>query len=71
MAAAENENLALKEQIRATDEFLQQAREKVRAVKLKLMEADHYRALVHELRSRRYLRPFIPRVGFNLRKRFS
>jgi glycosyltransferase involved in cell wall biosynthesis len=52
---------AIERQLRATDELLQQAREKVRALKLKRLEADHYRALLHELRSRWYLRPFIPR----------
>ena len=52
---------AIERQLGATDELLQQAREKVRALKQKRLEADHYRALLHELRSRWYLRPFIPR----------
>ena len=52
---------ALLDQVRATEELLGQAREKVRALKHKRLEADHYRALLHELRSRWYLRPLIPR----------
>jgi glycosyltransferase involved in cell wall biosynthesis len=60
LAAAENGSRALKEQIRAIDELLQQARERLRSAKRKLTEAEHYRSIVHDLRSRWYLRPFIP-----------
>ncbi len=60
LAAAENENRALKEQARALDELLQRAREKLRLAKRKQNEARHYRSLLHDLRSRWYLRPFIP-----------
>ena len=60
LAATENENRALNGQVRALDELLQQARQKLRSAKRELTEAKHYRSLVHELRSRWYLRPFIP-----------
>ncbi len=33
---------------------------KLRSARRKLTEAEHYRSLVHELRSRWYLRPFLP-----------
>ena len=60
LASFEARCRALQEQVRATDELLEQAREKIRAAKRKGIEADHYRSLLHELRSRWYLRPFIP-----------
>ncbi len=57
---AGNEGRALKEQMRALDELLQRAREKLRAAKRKEAEAEYYRSILHDLRSRWYLRPFIP-----------
>ena len=60
LASFEARCRALQEQVRATDELLEEAREKIRAAKHKGIEADHYRSLLHELRSRWYLRPFIP-----------
>lgn len=53
-------NLSLEGQVLATEELLHQAQEKVRSMKQKRIEADHYRSLLHELRSHWYLRPFIP-----------
>lgn len=50
---------ALLDQVRATEELLGQAREKLRAARGKRNEAKHYRTLLHDLRSRWYLRPFI------------
>jgi len=60
LASFEARCRALQEQARVTDELLEQAREKVRAAQRKSIEADHYRSLLHKLRSRWYLRPFIP-----------
>jgi glycosyltransferase involved in cell wall biosynthesis len=54
-------NRVLDELVRATEELLEEARDKVRANRRKRIEADHYRNLLHQLRSRWYLRPFIPR----------
>lgn len=53
-------NESIERQLRTTEELLQQAQEKVRSTKRKRIEADHYRSLLHRLRSRWYLRPFIP-----------
>lgn len=58
--AAVERNLSLEHQFLATEELLQRAREKVKLYKRKGIEADHYKALIHDLRSRWYLRPFIP-----------
>jgi glycosyltransferase involved in cell wall biosynthesis len=60
LVSAEARCHELEDELRATNELLEQAREKVRAAKRKRIEADHYRSLLHELRSRWYLRPFIP-----------
>lgn len=50
---------ALLDQVRATEELLGQAREKLRVARRKRGEAMHYRTLLHDMRSRWYLRPFI------------
>jgi glycosyltransferase involved in cell wall biosynthesis len=50
-----------KNRLRETEKSLEKASEKVRGLKRKGIEADHYRSLLHQLRSRWYLRPFIPR----------
>jgi glycosyltransferase involved in cell wall biosynthesis len=60
LTAAENENRALKEQVRALDELLQRARDKLRVARGKQTDAEHYRSLLHQLRARWYLRPFLP-----------
>lgn len=53
-------NQSIGRQLRDTEELLHQAQEKVRSMKQKRIEADHYRSLLHQLRSHWYLRPFIP-----------
>lgn len=58
--AAGNESRALKEQVRALDELLQRARQKLRSAKRKQADAEYFRSILHDLRSRWYLRPFIP-----------
>lgn len=58
--APENENHALKEQIHALDELLWRARQKLRSAKRKQADAEYYRSILHGLRSRWYLRPFLP-----------
>nr|MBA3352160.1 hypothetical protein [Blastocatellia bacterium] len=58
--ASENENHALKEQIHALDELLWRARQKLRSAKRKQADAEYYRSILHDLRSRWYLRPFLP-----------
>ncbi len=62
---AENENRALKEQLRALDALLLRARQKLRFAQRKEADAKYYRSILHDLRSRWYLRPFIP--GHKLR----
>lgn len=44
----------------AAEETIVALRLKLRAANRKRKDADHYRALLHQLRSRWYLRPFIP-----------
>jgi glycosyltransferase involved in cell wall biosynthesis len=61
LAVVENENRALYEQVRATDDLLRHSREKLNAARRRLAQTDHYRSLVRDLRSRWYLRPFLPR----------
>lgn len=58
--AAVERSLSLEEQFLATEELLQRTREKAKLCKRKRIEADHYKALLHGLRKRWYLRPFIP-----------
>jgi len=58
--AALNRNKSLERQLRATERALEQAEEKVRRHRRKQFEFDHYKALLHKLRKRWYLRPFIP-----------
>jgi glycosyltransferase involved in cell wall biosynthesis len=51
---------SLERQIYVTEQELEQALEKLRSSKSKRTEAAHYRSLIHRLRQRWYLRPFIP-----------
>ena len=51
---------SLERQINVTEQELEQALEKLRSSKSKRTEAAHYRSLIHRLRQRWYLRPFIP-----------
>lgn len=62
---AEARSRALEAQARASDLSLERIRDEARAAKRKRTEGEHYRALLHDLRSRWYLRPFIP--GHRLR----
>ena len=58
--AALNRNKSLERQLRATERALEQAEEKIRRHRRKQSAFDHYKALLHQLRKRWYLRPFIP-----------
>jgi len=59
--ASEEHNKLMERQLWLTEELLQRAQQKVQSAKRKQLEADHYRSLLHQLRSRWFLRPFIPR----------
>jgi glycosyltransferase involved in cell wall biosynthesis len=51
---------SLERQLDATEQTLERALEKIRSSRRKLTETEHYKFLVHRLRKRWYLRPFIP-----------
>jgi len=53
-------NHSLESELLAAEEALAGLRQKLRAANKKRREAEHYRSLLHQLRSRWYLRPFIP-----------
>jgi glycosyltransferase involved in cell wall biosynthesis len=53
-------NKSLEGELLAAEEALTSLREKLRAANRKRSEADRYRSLLHRLRARWYLRPFIP-----------
>ena len=53
-------NHSLESELLAAEEALAGLRQKLRAANRKRSEAEHYRSLLHQLRSRWYLRPFIP-----------
>jgi glycosyltransferase involved in cell wall biosynthesis len=53
-------NQSLESELLAAEEALAGLRQKLRAANRKRSEADHYRSLLHQLRSHWYLRPFIP-----------
>lgn len=50
---------SLERQLQVTEEMLARSEEKARKGRRKRTEANHYRALLHQLRARWYLRPFI------------
>jgi glycosyltransferase involved in cell wall biosynthesis len=51
---------SLEGQLHATEQRLAEALSKVDALKPKLAEGSHYKSIIHHLRKRWYLRPFIP-----------
>jgi glycosyltransferase involved in cell wall biosynthesis len=51
---------SLEGQLHATEQLLAEALNKVQASKPKLAEYRHYKSIIHRLRKRWYLRPFIP-----------
>src|ERR1700741_4931034 len=51
---------SLEGQLHATEQSLAEALNKVQARKPKLAEGSHYKSIIHRLRKRWYLRPFIP-----------
>jgi len=53
-------NQSLESELRAAEDALADLRQKLRSANRKRGEASHYRSLLHQLRSRWYLRPFIP-----------
>ena len=53
-------NQSLESELLAAEETVAGLRQKLRAANRKRSEAEHYRSLLHQLRSRWYLRPFIP-----------
>ncbi len=57
--AAEARSEALLDQLRATEMLLDRTRARVRNWRQKKLESEHYRSLLHDLRARWYLRPFI------------
>lgn len=59
-AAAIERIRSLERQLHATEQLLEQALENVQLSKRKLARAGHYKSLVHRLRKRWYLRPFVP-----------
>lgn len=58
--AALDLNNLLKQQLHSLEETLAGIQEKLGAAHRKRAEADHYKSLLHQLRGRWYLRPFIP-----------
>ena len=55
------QNRYLERDLWAAEEELAGLRRKLRSANCKRKEADHYRSILHRLRSRWYLRPFIPK----------
>jgi glycosyltransferase involved in cell wall biosynthesis len=57
--SALNRTRSLEQQLRVTEESLERVLQELRVTRRGRKETDHYKSLLHELRSRWYLRPFI------------